>query len=169
MELSRVSLLLSLLLAALLQLVKGTVLHANSLQPAVIIVLLLHVGQGLAPQCGISLDNINRDELVCQRRFDCYGLNCVSQNGFLRSFAELFNIELLPCARPSPAVHLLVLSPIDETGQAPRRVLLNRTVTSSTREVVQLYQIDTLVLGTYYFTLNISEDSSTAGIAVSCS
>ena len=75
-------------------------------------------------------------------------------------------MRLQPCATPSPAVWLEVLGEVDPTNNR-RSVAFNESV-NSTRVVA--YPIEgggDILFGTYNFTVNISEDNSNVGIAVS--
>ena len=114
----------------------------------------------------VSLDNINRNELVCRRRQDCSGLDCFSQNSFLRNFVELFEIRPLPCATPSPALWLQVSGEEDPTNNNRRSVILNETWNSTTNVTLPVESGD-LTFGIYQFAINFSEADSSVGFAVS--
>lgn len=110
---------------------------------------------------------VNSDELNCQRRTDCSGIYCFSQNSFLRNFVDLFEFRLLPCAMPSPALWLQALSREDPANNNQRTLVRNITLTniSSTADVEVRSGGGDILFGTYRF--NFSESNSSIGFAVS--
>ena len=129
----------------------------------------LRVGQSSSCVGPISLNNINSEELDCQRRSDCSGINCFSRNSFLENFIDLFEIRVLPCAMPSPAVWLQALTREDMANNNERTLVRNETLTntSSTRDLEIRSGGGDILFGTYQFSANFSEPNSSIGFAVS--
>ena len=130
--------------------------------------LSLRAGQSSSCVGPISLNNINSNELDCQRRSDCSGINCFSRNSFLKNFIDLFEIRLLPCAMPSPAIWLQAFSREDPANNNQRTLVRNETLTniSSTRDL-EITSGGGIPFGTYQFSANFSEPNSSIGFAVS--
>lgn len=113
-------------------------------------------------------NSINSNELDCHIRSDCSGIKCFSQNSFLENFADLFDFRLLPCATPSPALWLQVSSKEDPANNNLRTVVWNETLTnSSNTAALEIRGGGNILFGTYQFSANFSEASSSVGFAVS--
>ena len=119
-------------------------------------------------------DNIDTSEIVCpslveEPDFNCSSLQCFNTNhqSKLSSFAEVFNLQFMPCTKPSPSLWLQVSGVVDHNPQNfNRTIVLNRNVTRS--ESIELPVTNgNITFGVYHFTVNFSEDYSTVGIAVS--
>ena len=118
-------------------------------------------------------NNINGNELVCQRKLDCSGIRCFSQNSFLRNFVEVFDVRFLLCTNSqpsSPVLWLQLLGEEDPTNNNQRSVLLNRNMTQSGRFDLSVTS-GGLTFGVYRFIANFSVsesgENSTIAIAVS--
>ena len=142
---------------------------ALSLFAVGIIYLSLRAGQSSSCVGPISFNNINSNEVDCQRRSDCSGINCFSRNSFLENFIDLFEIRVLPCAMPSPAIWLQALRGEDAANNNERTLVWNETLTniSSTRNLEIKSGGDDILFGTYQFSANFSEPNSSIGFAVS--
>ena len=94
------------------------------------------------------------------RKSDCSGVQCFSQNSFLKHFVELFDLTFLSCAKPTPVLWL-------QLGRG-RRVVFRRSVmeNGSVEFSVRSGGGD-ITYGVYRFIANFSEDYSTVAIAVS--
>ena len=100
------------------------------------------------------------------KKSDCSGLQCFSQNSFLKNFVELFDLTFLPCTKPSPVFWLQLLGREDPTNNNRRSVILSRNVTNSGNVDLSVAS-GGITFGEYRFVANFSEDYSTVAIAVS--
>ena len=130
-------------------------------------------GQSSCMSLDNLINNINRNELLCQRKQDCSGVQCFSQNSFLRNFVSVFDIRFLLCTNlqpSSPILWLQLLGEEDPTNNNQRSVLLNRNVTQSGSLDFPVTSGD-LTFGVYRFIANFSVsesgEDSTVAIAVS--
>ena len=102
------------------------------------------------------------------RKSDCSGVQCFSQNSFLKNFVELFDLTFLPCAKPTPVLWLQLLGREDPTNNNRRNVVFSRNVTESgSVEFSVRSGGGDIEFGAYRFIANFSEDYSTVTIAVS--
>lgn len=100
------------------------------------------------------------------KKSDCSGLQCFSQNSFLKNFVELFDLTFLPCTKPSPTLWIQLLGREDPTNNNKRNVIFSRNVTESGSVDLSVGS-GGITFGVYRFIANFSEDYSTVAIAVS--
>ena len=110
--------------------------------------------------------NVNRQQLRSCRKRDCSGVECQNENSLLRLEVELFQVRFLPCAEPVPAVWLQLWGQQDFVHGGQRRQKLNQTVTQTGTTDYRVV-INGVGFGVYQFLVNVSNTSSSVGIAVS--